>query len=163
MPFYAHRCRRAGCRHPDYWSPAATYPESVTAGMTVDGVPAAQWTLERGGTRLLRASCGMSKAPGHKGCAGCARGCEYESEPFEVGQMRSDGSDVTRFFAPGEETTGAEIAVGKIYACSCDRCKEAYSLRTEDVPTVVPALVAGSLRPVHDVELPNDLDEEPPW
>lgn len=156
MPFFAHRCRRAGCRHPDYWSPAATYAGSVTRGMTVDGVPAEQWSALNGGKRMLRASCGMSGLPGHRGCAECKHGCDFGTDLYEVGQVRSDGSDALMFFAPGEETTGVKWPAGKIHACACDVCKDAYALRDDDVPQVVPALLRGSLRPVETVELPRE-------
>lgn len=123
--FFAHRCRRAGCEHPDYWSSASCNEESVARGMHVDGVDADAWAQTFGAGRasqLVRISCGSGY------CPQCTKGCDWSPEVFEVDQYLGDGSEDPRFYAPGELTNGATHHAGRTYACCCDACKAAYAL-----------------------------------
>lgn len=115
--FLAHRCKR--CGHPDYWSEGALYAGSAARGSTVDGIPVGTDTSVR-----VRGSCGLSW------CPGCAHGCDYDPNPFEVDQWHGDGSVVERFFAPGDETTGVAQFAGRAYACACDTCRAVYRAAT---------------------------------
>lgn len=119
MGFYAHRCRRPECRHPDYWSGSSRERGSVTRGQTFEGQPAAEWALSQPGASRLRGSCGA--------CAPCSKGCDY-GPPEEVPQFTNEGFKIesTVMIEPGENTTGATMP-GPIYACNCDACREAYA------------------------------------
>lgn len=122
MAFYAHRCRRPECRHPDYFSSSARERGSVTRGMTYEGTPAIEWAARQPGGSMLRGSCGA--------CSTCTKGCDYDTEVFEVTQFTNEGFGVVseRFVPPGEGTTGA-TRPAPIYACNCDVCREAYAAR----------------------------------
>lgn len=119
MAFFAHRCRRPECKHPDYFSASSRERGSVTRGQTFEGQPAAEWAVRQPGASLLRGSCGA--------CASCRSGCDYgDSEEVTQYQPGVFNVESTRLFAPGENTIGA-TAPGPIYACNCDGCREAYA------------------------------------
>lgn len=122
MAFFAHRCRRRECNHPDYFSAASRERGSVTRGQTVEGQPASEWATLQPGGQMLRGSCGV--------CASCRRGCEYDTEVYEVTQYHAGayGLVVERFVPPGEKTTVA-TKPAPLYACNCDACRLAYAAR----------------------------------